>query len=110
MTGLVNYIALGHLNVTQAFELMYAPDEVKQQVLVRIESGEKVTPKEIQELKAEVASKDGEKEQITKEAIKTVLVLGQKPDHHLVSHTHASSRNAKGRCLDATCPVINFER
>ncbi len=43
--------ATSHLKLSQAIELLNAPDEVQEEVIKRVESGEQITVKEIQELK-----------------------------------------------------------
>lgn len=51
-------------NLTQAIELLSAPDEVKTEVTAKIEAGEDVTIKEIQRLKKEAADLLAEKDAI----------------------------------------------
>ena len=56
-------------NLTQAIELLSAPDEVKTEVTAKIEAGEDVTIKEIQRLKKEAADLLSEKNAIQNDLI-----------------------------------------
>ncbi len=46
-----NFHSSGNLDISTAYALLSAPDEVKQEVQAKLDNGESVTQKEIQELK-----------------------------------------------------------
>lgn len=69
MPELLNGQMSDHLKLSQAISLLNAPENVKVEVLEKIESGEDVTIKEIQRLKKEAADLLAEKQSIQNDLI-----------------------------------------
>lgn len=69
MPELLNGQTSDHLKLSQAISLLNAPENVKVEVLEKIESGEDVTIKEIQRLKKEAADLLAEKQAVQNDLI-----------------------------------------